>query len=238
MEKAIGYVRVSPVEQAREDTSLEVQTERIATYCAQQQLDLMMVMRDEGVTGSKPLAARLGGRDLLRIVATAGVRHIVALKLDRLFRHAADAWDYTQTWDRSEVTLHIIDLAGHAVETGSEVGRVFLIAMAGFAELERSLTSERTSAALAHKKAHRFVYGSTPYGFDLVGNQLVPNPAEQAVIARVKAWRASGWSLRQIANELNRTGVPTKQTGSTRPAPRWYASTIRYLLTNPLYQAP
>lgn len=236
MEKTIGYVRVGPGEHARGAFSVETQAEQLQTYCARQDLDLMMVMRDKGVSSAKPLAARLGGRDLLRVVATAGVRHVVTPRLDRLFRSAVDAWRQIQAWDEAGVTLHVVDMGGQAVNTGAEAGRLVLAVMAGFADLERHLTSERTRTALAHKKAHRFVYGSTPYGFDLAGNQLVPHPAEQAVIATVKAWRTDGWSLRRIAGELNRRGIPTKQSSPAGPTTRWYASTVRYLLTNPLHQ--
>lgn len=42
-------------------------------------------------------------------------------------------------------------------------------------------------------------------------------------------WRWAGWSLKKIAEELNRRGVPTQQ-GS-----QWHVSTVRDLLQNSLY---
>jgi len=102
--------------------------------------------------------------------------------------------------------------------------------MAAFADLERNLIAERTATALAHKKAHRKAYAPTPYGFERVGDALLENPQEQEVIAQIFAWRRAGWSLRKIAAELNRQGVPTKQGGE------WYAATVRYLLQNSLYR--
>ncbi|MBC7335361.1 MAG: recombinase family protein [Clostridia bacterium] len=62
------------------------------------------------------------------------------------------------------------------------------------------------------------------------GERLAQNRQEQEAIAQIFAWRRSGWSLRKIAEELNRRGVPTKQGG------RWHASTARYLLQNSLYR--
>ncbi len=41
----------------------------------------------------------------------------------------------------------------------------------------------------------------------------------------------AGASLRGIAAQLNQRQVETKQGG------RWYASTVKYVLENPLYQA-
>ncbi len=48
------------------------------------------------------------------------------------------------------------------------------------------------------------------------GVTLVPNESEQAVIADVRAMRARGMKLQQIANTLTRRGVPTKTGKSSR----------------------
>jgi hypothetical protein len=44
-----------------------------------------------GVSGTKPLTSRPGGSRLLHLIKTKKVQHVVALKLDRLFRNASDA---------------------------------------------------------------------------------------------------------------------------------------------------
>ncbi|NPV54741.1 MAG: hypothetical protein HPY71_14700 [Firmicutes bacterium] len=62
------------------------------------------------------------------------------------------------------------------------------------------------------------------HGFDRVEGALIANAEEQKILAQIFAWRKAGWTLREIADELNRQGIPTKQGG------RWYASTVRYLL--------
>jgi site-specific DNA recombinase len=106
---------------------------------------------------------------------------------------------------------------------------MFLTMLAGFAEMEKRLIGERTAAAMRHQRAQGRGYARTPYGFDRAGELLRPNPAEQAVIAQVRRWHATGLSLHGIARELTRRQVPTKRGG------RWYAATVRYLLRNALY---
>ena len=59
---------------------------------------------------------------------------------------------------------------------------------------------------------------------------MLENAQEQETLVQIFAWRQAGWSLRKIAGELNRRGIPIKQGG------RWHASTVRYLLQNSLYQ--
>lgn len=230
MEAAVCYVRVSTEEQVRGGVSLEAQEDRLTAYCNMVGLEVVAVIREEGVSGAKPLASRPGGERLLQLLAEKKAAHVVALKLDRLFRDAEDALRQTKAWDRSGVALHLVDMGGQTLNTATAMGRFFLNMMAAFAELERNLIAERTATALAHKKAHRRAYAPTPYGFERVGDELLDNPRERAVIAQIFAWERAGWSLRRIAAELNRRGVPTKQGG------KWYAATVRYLRQNNLYR--
>ena len=225
--EAIGFVRVSTSEQAVEGVSLAVQEERIRMYCHGAGLTLVDIARDEGVSGfSKALSDRPGGKTVLQALSTGTSRHVVGLKLDRLFRDAADALVQTREWDREGIALHLLDMGGQAIDTSSAVGRFFLSVMAGFAELERNLISERTASSMAHKKAQRRVYGCTPFGFDRVGDELAENASELAIVAKIRAWRAEGLSLGKTAKRLNSEGVPTK-TGK-----KWYGSTVNYILKN------
>jgi len=230
-QQAIAYIRVSTQEQANEGVSLAAQEERIRAYCTMAGLDLVRTIRDEGVSGSKPLVTRPGGGELARALAgKSKVKHIVALKLDRLFRDAEDALHQTKEWDNKGIALHLIDMGGQAVNTATAMGRYFLTMMAGFAELERSLIAERTATALAHKKANREAYSPTPLGFDRKGDALVVNEREQEAVRFIREQRAAGLSLREIADQLNAAGVPTKKGG------KWYASTVKYILENNLYE--
>ncbi len=69
---------------------------------------------------------------------------------------------------------------------------------------------------MAVKRTNGQRIGSVPYGFDLAddGVTLVPNDAEQAVIAEMRAWRAAGRTLERIAEALTTRGIPT-QTGKS-----------------------
>jgi len=228
--QAVGYVRVSTTEQATEGVSLAAQEERIRAYCTMAGLELVAVVRDEGVSASKELATRPGGAELLTQVTDRGVKNIVALKLDRLFRDAADCLNQTRAWDEAGVSLHLIDMGGTAINTGTAMGRFFITMAAGFAELERNMIAERTTQALAHKKAHGEVYGPTPLGFDRNGDALVENEAEQETVKRILDMKVAGASINEIARRLTAEQVPTKKGGS-----KWYASTVSNVLKNSLH---
>lgn len=222
--KAIAYTRVSTQEQAIQGVSLEAQEARLRAYCTLAGLELVEIVREEGVSGSKPLASRPGGARLLEALESGEASHVVALKLDRLFRDAVDAMSKTKQWDGSGVSLHLVDMGGQAINTGSAMGRFFLTMMAGFAELERNLISERTSAALQHKIAQGFHVGSPALGFDMVDGELQENTSEAATVARIHELHAAGYTLRSIASTLTAEGYQTKRGGA------WGPSTVSYVL--------
>lgn len=229
MEKAVCYVRVSTGEQALQGVSLEAQEEKLRAYCSLQGLEIVDFVREEGVSASKPLHTRPGGSRVVEAVSGKKAFHVVALKLDRLFRDAIDALTMTKEWDRMGASLHLVDMGGQTINTSTAMGRFFLSTMASFAELERNLIAERTSLALTHKKNHGEAYGPTPMGYDRAGDMLEANAEELGLIREMRSRRESGESLRNIASWLNASGAPTKKGG------RWHASTVAYVLQNPLY---
>jgi DNA invertase Pin-like site-specific DNA recombinase len=115
------------------------------------------------------------------------------------------------------------------------MGRFFFAITAAYAEMERRQIGERTANALQHKRRHSRAYAPVPYGFvrpgatTLYGKggeaELVRSNFEAEVIGFLKAWRASGYTLRQMAAELNRLGYPTKRGGRM-----WHAATVGRIL--------
>jgi DNA invertase Pin-like site-specific DNA recombinase len=224
--QAIGYIRVSTLDQSQHGVSLEAQDERLRAYCVAAGLDLVAVIREDGVSGSVPLADRPQGACLLAALKQ-GAMHVVALKLDRLFRDAEDALRQTRAWDKAGVALHLVDMGGQSINTASAMGRMFLTMTAAFAELERNLISERTTQALQHKRTHRQVFNHTPFGYNRAGSAWVVSADEQAVIGRIHALRANGETLESIAGTLNTEAIPTKRAGG-----KWYARTVLNVLNS------
>jgi DNA invertase Pin-like site-specific DNA recombinase len=218
--KAVAYVRVST---GKQDLSMDAQEERIRLYCQFNGLELVELIRERSVTGKLKLNKRPEGKRIAELTA-AGVCHIVALKLDRLFRNAVDALSHVEEWEQAGINLHLVDMGGQSVNTGSSIGKMLITMLAGFAEFERNMIAERTTAALRYKKAHREVYNHTPYGWDAEDGALVENPAERAVVVRMQALRADGTSYNEIANALNADAVPTKKGGI------WRSQTVKNIL--------
>ena len=237
MNKAVCYIRVGPMETRKHPFRRADQEKRLRIYCADNDLDIMLVILDVRVEAFIPLEERLGGRALVNMVESKGIQHVVIWRLDRMFRSASEMSGCLRGWSAEGVVCHVLDLDGLSIRTDQDTGKVVLSTLTVLAGMARDLPAERTKNSIRLKKTNRFVYGATPYGYDLSGNQLIPNSREQEIIKQVKNWRAEGRSLRKIANELNEMGVPTKRAAVVSRETRWYASTVSYLLKNELYLA-
>ena len=202
------YVRVSTEEQARGGVSLEAQEAMVRAYCAMRGLDVAELVIDAGVSAGKPLATRPGGARVLELVRSGAVAGVVTAKLDRLFRDCGDCLEVTKAWDKRGAALHLVDMGGQTVDTSTAMGRFFLTVMAGAAELERGMVSERTAVAMAHVKATGRRVGAVPYGYRLAddGRTLEADEGEARVKAAALELRDSGLSLRAVAGELARRG--------------------------------
>ncbi len=105
--RAIGYLRVNTTEQALSGLSLDAQRSAIEAECACQGWDLVDIVADEGVSGSKAPAKRTGLSDALTRISNDEADLLVALRLDRLGRDAVDVLNLTKS---TEVAL--VDFPG------------------------------------------------------------------------------------------------------------------------------
>jgi len=227
-QRAIGYARVSTVQQAQEGYSLDAQREKIATYCSMRDLELVDVFSDEGVSASIPFAHRPGGTLAAETLSSHGAGHLVGLKIDRFFRNTVDCLSSISVWDDSGVALHLVDMGGQAIDTSTAMGRFFLTMMAGMAEWERNVISERTIMALQQKKAKGDDLGAAAFGqrWNTTTHKLEENLEEVFVIRRIRTLRRSGLSYAKIAKLLNDNGVPARHG-------KWHVNTIVRILKRP-----
>jgi DNA invertase Pin-like site-specific DNA recombinase len=225
--QVVGYVRVSTEEQEREGVSLDAQRARLGAYCTMQGLELVEVVTDAAVSGTVPLGQRPGGARVVELLA-GGLRHVLTVKLDRLFRDAADCLVVVRGWDKLGVSLHVVDLGGAAVDTSSSAGRFMLTVLAGVAEMERNQTAERTRAALAHLRARGRVYGGIPAGFRREGGVLVQDQEGARALEVARVMRGEGASLRAIGAELEAQGYRAPGGGTT-----WRPATLARILARP-----
>jgi len=209
MLKAVGYIRVSTEEQSREGISLEMQSNKIRKYAELNDLDLIDIVKDAGIS-AKSIKGRPGIQAVLEKVKARKVEVVIVYKLDRLARNTVECLEMAKLMDKAGVALHSIS---EKLDTQSALGRFFFTLTASLAEMERNIISERTAAALQQKKANgQFTGGEPPYGFTVGDNGvLIPDTGEQGIIENIKCLRNAGCSTRGIAELLVLQGVGTRK---------------------------
>nr|WP_277627924.1 recombinase family protein [Arsenicicoccus dermatophilus] len=203
---ALGYVRVSTVDQAVNGLSLDTQRALLEADAARRGWRLE-ILADEGISGTDD--QRPGLREALTRLDAGEVTALMVTRLDRLTRSVSGlsavlARAGEHGWD--------LVMLSPAIDTTDPAGRFTTSILACAAQYERDLIGQRTREALAHKKAQ--------------GGQLGrPRNVDEAVVQRIQAQRAERKSLRAIAEQLNAEGVPTAQGGA-----KWHASTVSTVL--------
>ncbi len=104
--KAIGYIRVSTIEQANEGVSLDNQKVKIKAYAEVKDFELLDVIEDAGIS-----AKNLNRPEVKRVIDMVKSKEIYAVivyKLDRMFRNTIDALETTRQFVKQGVSFHSI----------------------------------------------------------------------------------------------------------------------------------
>ena len=221
---AVGYVRVSTEEQAREGVSLDVQRQRIASAAAAHGLVLSDVLADEGISGRRS-DNRPG---LLRAVDLACERR-AALVVYSLSRFARSTRDCLAMAERLTAAGADLISVSESIDTTAAHGKFLFTLLSALAQLESDQTSERTRAAVAHKRACGERTGSVPYGHRVAadGVHLEPNPAEQAQLDRLVDLRLAGHSYPAVQRVAAAEGIRNR-AGGPLPLKRVHELVVRH----------
>jgi site-specific DNA recombinase len=219
--RVVGYCRTSTTEQS---LSLADQERKLRSYCDVGEHELIEVVAAHESGAS---LKRDGLSRALAMLESGDADALLVLKLDRLSRSLHDLLylvnRYFSPIAKKPKTLIAVK---DSLDTTTATGRMAMQIIGVFAEFELGTIRERTRAALHFKKASGERTGTVPFGFDLAadGKTLVPNAGEQDGLERIRALASEGRSLRQIAQELEASGIKSKNGG------RWVHTSVARIL--------
>lgn len=217
---AIGYVRVSTAEQAREGISLDAQRTAVERYAKVAGWGLVEVFADEGISGTR--RDRPGLDAALRVATETGAVLIV-YRLDRLARSTVHAIEIAERLDRAGADLASVS---EDLDTSTACGAFMFRTMASLGQLERDLIAERTRDALAEKRERgERVSRFAPFGYRHEAGRLVEVPEELQTLDRIRYLAdVERMNPGQIARHLDANGWRTR---NGRP---FHRNTIRKIL--------
>jgi len=204
--RVVTYLRVSTGDQVRSGLGMEAQRAALAEAGGRDGWELVAERVDEGVSGRVPWAERPGLVAAVRLVDVGEADAVAIARLDRLARRVEDSLQLVRQLGAGLVCLN------PAIDTTSATGWFGLTVLAAAAELESTLASERTRAAMLAKAARG----------ERIGR---PRSCSDEVLDQVLELRAAGETLVSISAALNEAGISTP-AGS----PRWWPSHVSRLL--------
>jgi DNA invertase Pin-like site-specific DNA recombinase len=225
MSTAAAYLRRSVSKDPTKEVSREAQEAACRRMAGGAPLTLYVDWGVSGGTSKRPEYQRL------RADLEAGrVDAVYTYSVSRLGRNARELLDFLEACKARGVVV-TTEAEGTIGGRGAFADFMLLI-MAGLAQLERELASERTLAAHAVRRERGDHIGPAPYGFRLEAREtalaaghargLVPDPAEDfgAVVTAYRETR----NLHGTARLLNERGIPSRAGRS------WTESSVRGML--------
>jgi DNA invertase Pin-like site-specific DNA recombinase len=217
-QRVIGYLRVSTEEQ-RHGAGLEVQEQAIRAYCRENQLRLVDVLADEGVSGSNGLDSRLGLAEVLARMERGEASAVIVYRLDRLARDLL--LQETTVARLRQQGLSVLSVTEADIDSDDPTRVLVRQVLGAISQYERALIRGRMAAGKAAKKAKGGYAGGAPrYGTRAAGGELVEDPEERQVVEMVERLRSGPEpaSYRAICAALTEAGMKTKKGGPWQPA--------------------
>ena len=203
-----GYVRVSTTMQVQDGVSLDEQEMRIRAWATMNNMKLMGVYVDKGISGTF-MFERPAFSKLMSFLERGDA--LVANDLGRVSRKGADIIvliDKLETIGARAV--FIMD----GFDTSTSGGKMILSILSLVKGMEVNYTSERVRDTMDMMKQNGRNITKPPYGWKKSspekGSGLVEVPEQQVIIARIKQMHHEGnMSCYAIAKQLTKEGVPT-----------------------------
>lgn len=227
--RAVGYARVSSDSQS-ENTSIELQEEKIKEYCKLYNYELVEIFIDNGKTGSNT-DQREAYITMMEFTADKGNRidALVVLKADRIHRKLKNLLIMIEDNLQPNGVAFISITENFDTSTGQ--GTLFFQMMGSFAEFERGIINERTKSGRVKTALNKqYAGGGPPYGYRAVNNELIVDEFAAGVVKRIFSEYAQGDSMSRIATNLNKNRIANRKGRVD-----WSRQIINYMLRNSIY---
>lgn len=196
------YGRVSTEEQALRGFSIDAQVTALKEYCKKNNMKIVDVYLDEGISGAKPPLKRPALKRLLDDVESGKIDMILFTKLDRWFRSVKEYFKVQDVLDNNKVEWKAIQ---ENYDTTTANGQMAITIFLAVAQNERDKTAERIKVVLEHKRKNKeacFGGRATPFGYmkekDKDGiSRLVKDPETQQAVQEF-------WDILVKSNNLNK----------------------------------
>lgn len=231
--KAVGYVRVSTEDQAREGYSMAAQESSIRAYCKAKGWEIGRIYRDEGLSAYKDVK-RPGYEKLMAEMNDWNV--VVVWKLNRLHRTMKGFIRDSLKLQESNKDMASVT---ESIDTSTALGKLIYHFLGALSEFESDQTSERVMASFDEKfKSDPTAWFTrAPLGYTLTrreeggkkGGRLIINEAEAKIVHRIFDMVIEGVPLQRMPRILKNGGIRGKDGGKLEMV------SLVHIIHNPVY---
>lgn len=238
--KVYSYIRVSTETQSEKGYGLEMQENAIKKYCEENNLEIVRLFEDNGISGKIPVremdngiyvSKREGIASLLNNI-TNEINTVVMYDSSRLFREVEAEGSLLGAFRNKKVNPIFIKELDYDIYT-KDPNRMLTNGIQGLLNnverqrlVNKMAEGRRTKAMKGIKPAGRLPYG---YNYTSDGKSVIVNKKEAKVVNRIFQLSIQHNSLQQIANILNKKGYTTRNNND------WSKQTINKMLNNDFY---
>jgi len=222
MKKVIGYIRVSTEYQKLKENSINNQIKSINDYCDNDNMCLIDIFEDNGVSGMN--SDRSGLNQLFDKVKKDNIDMVIVYSLSRLGRKLKDVIGFVEMLDKHNVQF--VSLKEN-FNNNDIVGKLMFNILGSINEFEVNLLSQRISDVKQYKKSVREVYsGKICFGLKRNGKKLIDNDTEMETLKLIHKLRNDKMSYFKISDYLNERNILSKENK------QWYGSSVRSVYLN------
>ena len=222
MKKVIGYIRVSTEYQKVKGNSVNNQIQSIQNYCSVNELELVKIYEDNGVSGMSN--KRIGLNDMFDNIKNSDIDGLIVYSLSRLGRKLKDVIDFIDVLSKNDIRF--ISLKEN-FNNNDIVGKLMFNILGSINEFEVNLLSQRISDVKQYKKSNNEVYcGNILFGKKRIGKKLITNSNEMKVLEMIHKMRNDNISYNKISKHLNDNNIVSKEKC------QWYGSSVRSVYLN------
>jgi DNA invertase Pin-like site-specific DNA recombinase len=224
--KAAAYLRVSTAGQAKEGESLSTQRSQIEEHCKRNNLELVEIYADEGLSGKKADRPELN-----RLLADAALKKfdlVIVTKLTRFGRSTVDLINNLDALDKSKILFASMK---EQFDTSTAAGKLLRTVLVAIADFEHQTIREQMLENRTVRWARGDIkLGQNPFGYKWSKENkcFEIDEGEAAIYRTIVNWYLSGESYKSICIKLREMGVKCKK------AP-FAPATLGGVLKNPCY---
>lgn len=203
--------------------SLESQKEALTEYARANNMQIVDIYADEGITARKALNKRAQFQRLLKDVQAGKVDLILVTKLDRWFRNIKDYHNTQEILERHNCNWRTIY---ESYDTSTSAGRLHINIMLSVNQDECDRTSERIKAVFSHKlEKKEATTGAMPLGYMIQDKKIVKDPALAPLINDVFDYFEAHHNKCGTVNYIN-----------DKYGTKYHYNTIARMLKKPIYK--